>query len=236
MVQSRWSSILEKVDYVEKTEQYLARNRDTRTAYSISVNGLSYTVLPGVFAPDIFEDTYFFMSAIAVGRGESFLEIGAGAGVISVNAAIQGASRVTATDINPAAVQNVAINASLHGVSERVRALHGDVYGPLPSDANFDVVFWNCPFIFRRAPPRDDLDRSVFDQDYSGLCRYIEGGASRLKPGGRLMLGFSPLSGHVEVVESLAAAAGLTVDVVARHSFTDGFAVELLHLVVTGAG
>ena len=52
-----------------------------------------------------------------------FLEIDCGTGVLSIIAAKQGASTVTATDINHEAIKNTLKNAKLHDVIEKLTTI-----------------------------------------------------------------------------------------------------------------
>jgi cyclopropane fatty-acyl-phospholipid synthase-like methyltransferase len=66
-----------------------------------------------------------FMSRnLPISAGKTLLEIGCGIGVATVCAALQGA-QCTATDINPAAVENVLLNAEKHHVSSNVKGVLG---------------------------------------------------------------------------------------------------------------
>ncbi|MBK9767005.1 MAG: 50S ribosomal protein L11 methyltransferase [Chloracidobacterium sp.] len=74
-----------------------------------------------VFAPPIFEDSFFFCEALSGKDGETLLEIGCGTGLFSITHALDG-SMVTAVDLNPDAVANTKINSILAGVEHRVEA------------------------------------------------------------------------------------------------------------------
>src|ERR1700756_4425069 len=81
----------------------LSRKRPTRS----QVAGFVMVVPPTVFHPKIFLTSAFFAEFV-LGldlRGKSFVEIGAGSGILSLSAAKAGAISVTALDINPAAVE-----------------------------------------------------------------------------------------------------------------------------------
>jgi predicted nicotinamide N-methyase len=69
-------------------------------------------------------------------RGKRVLDLAAGGGVIAIAAALAGARAVTATDIDPAALEALALNATANGVT--VDAVCADVLDdPLP---DVDVV------------------------------------------------------------------------------------------------
>ncbi|HZY41276.1 MAG TPA: 50S ribosomal protein L11 methyltransferase, partial [Anaerolineae bacterium] len=96
------------------------------------IDGRPFVVLPQVFNPALFEASAFLarMFDLVVVRPEaSVLDLGTGSGVGAVFAA-QHARRVTATDINSAAVRCARINALLNHVEDRVEVLEGDLFAP----------------------------------------------------------------------------------------------------------
>jgi release factor glutamine methyltransferase len=90
------------------------------------------------------EDTFLLARAVhaTVRSGQSFLEVGCGAGLVSLVAARAGAS-VTATDLNPHAVALLRHNARENGL--QVRSIQTDLLEGLPGP--FDVVAFNPPYL-----------------------------------------------------------------------------------------
>ena len=75
----------------------------------------------------------------SIGKGKRCLDVGCGAGILSVQLALNGASEVTAIDINPASTENTEVNAHRNGVADRVNGLALDLYLYQPEHA-FDVI------------------------------------------------------------------------------------------------
>jgi len=67
----------------------------------------------GVYPPS--EDTMLLLDCLEVVDGEDLLEMGCGSGIISLHCAAAGA-RVTAVDLNPAAVECTIENARKNGM------------------------------------------------------------------------------------------------------------------------
>ena len=65
----------------------------------------------------------------------------------AVTAALAGCATVTALDITTAAVENTRANAELHGVADRVRVAHSDLFEALEPGERFDLIFWNSNYI-----------------------------------------------------------------------------------------
>jgi release factor glutamine methyltransferase len=82
--------------------------------------------------------------------GLPILEIGTGSGAVGVALAKELASGlITATDISEAALAVARENAAGHGVSGRLRFLHGDLFSPLEKGERFRLILTNPPYIPR---------------------------------------------------------------------------------------
>jgi release factor glutamine methyltransferase len=185
---------------------------DAPAQHSFSLLDLEWDLLAGVFPPDGDPGPGLFASWVPYPDGGSFLEMGCGAGIAAVLAARHGCPRVTATDINAAAVANAHRNAVRHGVADQVTTLVSDLFDALPAGQEFDVVFWNSPFI---EAPEDyrytrDLDRAVMDPGYGLVRRFFRDAAGRLAAGGRIYFGTSDAMGNVDKALAAAADAGFT--------------------------
>ncbi|UED88212.1 methyltransferase domain-containing protein [Streptomyces profundus] len=174
--------------------------------------GKEWDLLPGAYAPRPGTGTEWYTTHVPYPRGGRFLEVGCGAGVTAVWAALNGCAHVTATDITESAVRNTALNAERHGVARRLRVLGGDVFEGLDAEDRFDVVFWNCSVI---EAPEDfeftrDVEWAIFDRGYAALGRYLATARGRLAPGGRALVTFNTL-GDAGRLDQLAADAGVSL-------------------------
>ncbi|MGO1079213.1 methyltransferase [Inquilinus sp. CA228] len=181
--------------------------------------GRQWYLLPEVFAPPHTASTALFAEWLPYPIGGRFLEVGSGAGVIAVVAAQRGCASVTALDIGLSAVANTVANVVRHGVSDRVRVLHSDLFEALHESERFDMIFWNSNFV--EAPEtfeyRRDVERAICDPGYAAHGRYLREGGKWLTPNGRLLLGFSSL-GNQGRLQELARQAGLQVSVLNRFA------------------
>lgn len=181
-----------------------AAEADEPAAYDVEVLGDAYVVLPGVFSPRVRRNSAWFAEKVPpLLAGKSFLEIGAGAGVLAVRAAKLGLE-VVATDIDPQAVRNVGLNARRHAVA--VDAREGSVFDPIGEDERFDTIFWNHPWICADEEVGPDR-RASYDQGYQSLAEFIGQAADHLHPGGSVLLGTGSLA-RLDLIMKLAREAG----------------------------
>jgi release factor glutamine methyltransferase len=105
------------------------------------------------------------------------LDIGTGSGAIAVSLAKElPSSAIWATDISFAALEIARSNAAGNGVTERVRFLHGDLFGPISEiPGRFNLMVSNPPYI--RTAEIDALEPEV--SRWEPRCA-LDGGADGL--------------------------------------------------------
>jgi release factor glutamine methyltransferase len=159
----------------------------------------------------------FFSRHLSVRPGERVLDLGAGLGLAAVLAAKVGAD-VVATDVVPAAVAAVRVNAALNGVT--IDARLGDCYAPVAGE-RFDLVCSNPPQM--PTPPGADREDAQAAADNGGpdgwvlLDRIIGGAPQHLSPRGRLVFAIFDFLG-IKTAFAKLEAAGLAPAVLARET------------------
>ncbi|MFI8086646.1 methyltransferase [Kitasatospora sp. NPDC086009] len=194
--------------------------------------GREWSLHRGVWPSTLSAATEVMASVVPYPRDGSFLEVGCGTGVIAVTAALSGCASVTALDINEKAVANTVANAERHGVGDRVRVLHSDMYAALDPLSRFDTIFWNVPWTYVEDgfALSSDIHSAVFDPGYQGQARYLAGAHEYLTDGGRLLLGTAHL-GDRERLDVLAGAAGLRIDMLRKVRRIEEVGVMEYHLL-----
>ncbi|MFZ1518635.1 MAG: methyltransferase [Ignavibacteriaceae bacterium] len=117
---------------------YTAKERE------FSYKNIKVKVRPGVFHPGLFISTKIlldFVSDLEV-ENKTFLELGAGSGIISILASKKGAI-VYASDISSTAVENIKINAEVN--NETISVFKSDLFENLPA-MEFDYIVINPPY------------------------------------------------------------------------------------------
>jgi release factor glutamine methyltransferase len=129
-------------------------------------------------------------------------------------AAAKAGATVTATDINPQAVANARLNFETLGLTATIA--EGDVYGAVPPDQRFDLIFWNHPFNLGANPNEDLLSLCGFDYQYGGVRKFIGEARRHLAAEGRLILGTSTFA-EVALIEQIADENDFDVRILARR-------------------
>jgi release factor glutamine methyltransferase len=145
------------------------------------------------------------------------LDLCTGSGAIAVTlAAERPNSRVTATDLSEAALEQARRNAERHGVGDRIEFALGDLYAALASEARFDLIAANPPYIadgdLAQLQPeiRDHEPQLALASGPDGLShlrRLAAGALAHLKPGGSVL--FEVGAGQAGEVEGMLLQAGL---------------------------
>ncbi|MEX2117097.1 MAG: HemK2/MTQ2 family protein methyltransferase [Bacteroidota bacterium] len=154
---------------------------------STSHNGFEFVIQPSVMHPRIFKSGRIlarYLSSLDL-RGKHVLDLGTGSGILALLAAGQGA-RVTATDINPQAVQCASENIRRNGYASATRVLEGSLFDPLPHEV-FDMIIFNPPYFDERQNTSDD-PALYGGRNLSVIKEFSRQAAAFLKPGGYLLL------------------------------------------------
>lgn len=178
---------------------------------TVSYLGPGLVVPPDVFPPQPMSDLFGRAVLDEVRAEDRVLDMGCGSGSHALLAASR-STEVLAVDINPSAVECTRRNAVANGVASRVSVHQSDVFDDV--GGRFDLILFDPPF--RWFPPRDALEASITDENYSALTRFMSQVPARLREGGRVLIGFGT-SGDLGYLLSLVDEAGLSCEVVAER-------------------
>ena len=149
--------------------KYLSRTRVFR------YNDLSLEIPPEVFHPGFFSSTLLLQQQVnkLYLEGKSLLELGAGSGLIAMSAAKKGAL-VTATDINPVAVDYLHRNSKENNLDLEI--IRSDLFAGIPGK-KFDLIAINPPYYRKMAQTWYDHAWYCGENGeyFSGLFSQLEG-------------------------------------------------------------
>ncbi len=177
----------------------------------LAVPGLEGKLRPhyGVFLPTRTEYLEL-LHELPSQKGKRVFDIGCGTGVLSFLLLQHGAASVVATDLDARSVACAQDNARRFGVEERFEAREADLF---PA-GKADLVVCNPPWI--PEPPKNRVDRAVFDEGSEFLRRFLHELPAHLNLGGEgllilsdlaVLLGLRPAGWFAEQLQS----AGLVI-------------------------
>jgi len=122
---------------------------------SYSYKGINVRVMPGVFHPGLFFSTKLLLEYISQNElnGKTVLELGAGSGLISIYCVRQNA-KVTASDINPTAINNIIKNSELNNV--KLDVIESDLFDKIEK-RKFDYIIINPPYFPKNPKNEEEL-------------------------------------------------------------------------------
>ncbi len=179
------------------TQSYLEQVKKHTEPYKAEVLGKEMIVYPNVMSPKYDWSSRFHAENMPDQKGKSFLEIGCGCGILSLFAALQGAKRIFAVDINPNAVENAKENLSKYGVKD-FEVHYSDVFENV--EGTFDTINFAAPYHGNK--PNEILEYGVSDPEYSALKIFLHDARKHLNKHGQLVLGFSS-TGDADLLNEL---------------------------------
>ncbi len=141
----------------------------------------------GVYLPTR-EDYVELMQTIPDVAGKRVFDVGTGTGVLSFLLLQRGARSAVGSDTEPRAIACARENAENLGLAARFEAIETDLF----PEGKADLVISNPPWI--PEPPKNRLDRAVFDPGSDFLRRFLEGLNEHLEPEGLGLLLLSDLA------------------------------------------
>ena len=180
---------------------------DYNRTYRLRSNGLEIMVLPSVFHPRWHFTSTFFANqcaSLVPCPDSAVLEIGTGTGLVALSAARR-ASRVVATDVNPAAARCAKLNAVANGLASKVEVYEGDMFAPV-AGRKFDLILCNPPYF--RGQPRTDAQLAYMGgPNLEWVSRFAREAHSYLTPDGTIACVFGSAA-DVPTLVSLIEAQG----------------------------
>jgi len=173
------------------------------------------TVFPGVYPPS--EDTYLLLDALDIRQDDAFLEVGCGAGLITLIAAKKSRS-IVSVDSSFEAVHNTLENLKRNNLQHYCHIIESDLLGALAPSIKFSLIVFNPPYL-PETNDYTDLDHALVG-GRTGVeltQRFIRQAADHLLKGGRIFVVVSNLA-NVESIRKTMIECGFVVDIVSEES------------------
>lgn len=163
----------------------------------------------GVFSPIRGEYLQLLMQAPLPARTQAF-DIGTGTGILAALLAKRGVERISATELNPRALDCAQENITRLGLQDQIHIQQADLF----PDGKAPLIVCNPPWLPGR--PSSLVEHAIYDPDSRMLRGYLQGLTAHLTPGGEGWLILSDLAEHLGLrsraqLLDWIAAAGLRV-------------------------
>ena len=148
-------------------------------------------------------------------EGARVLDLGCGAGVLAVVAALKGAAQVHAVDVMDEARPLVEANARRNGVADRVTAFSGDLFAPIAGQ-RYDVIVSDVSGVVdevsRLSPWYPDSIPTGGHDGADQIVRMLDRVRQHLRPGGVLYFPTGSISNVPRTLEAARQAFGGNVE------------------------
>lgn len=173
-------------------------------------------VLSNVFIP--LNESKALTDNFLIQPGDEVLDVCTGSGVVALIAALKGAAKVVALDVNSQAVACAKDNAARLGYEEKVDIRQSNVFEALLTGEQFDVITANPPFLDLVAP--DVIAKAFWDEGLHVQQAFFEGLSTFLKPNGKAYFCQTNI-GPLEKIEQMANESGFTLQLLAESPLFD---------------
>jgi len=194
--------------------------------FEYDIADITITVLPKVYPGGI--DSELTYEVIGDASGKSVLDLCTGTGIVAIKAALSGADRVVAVDLNPEAVKNARLNADKFKCNQ-IEILEGSLFEPV-ADEKFDIIAINPPYT--RKKPANKTEICFWDENNITTRQFFKQYKKYLNPGGKAYIAWANFS-SIELIEELARDNNVSLNLVKSRSTSSGLATFLVYELVT---
>ncbi len=187
---------------------YTSKERD------FSYKDLKVLVKPGVFHPGLFISSKMLLNFVERLnlKQKSFLELGAGSGIISILAAKKGA-KVYASDISGIAIENIRLNADQNNVE--ISVIQSDLFQNL-TGLKFDYIIINPPY-YKKDPVKDEEYAWYCGQNHEYFIRLFDSLADHIIKDSKVYMILSEVC-DIDMIKSIGEKKEFAWDLVEKKT------------------
>jgi methylase of polypeptide subunit release factors len=151
----------------QKAEEVLNKVRSRVVPYDVTFDNVTVCVHKDVYPTS--ELSTLMVECIknpdfGIKEGDAVLDYGTGTGYLAIMAALNGAGKVIAIDINPAAVNCAQANVERYKLEDKIEVRQSDGFQAVYPGEKFDCILAGMPW--ESVDTDDMLERSVYDPEY----------------------------------------------------------------------
>lgn len=180
---------------------------DERITWKGRLGPFELRVGPKTFRPSTISS--LLADSMEIDQDSVVVDAGCGSGVLSIIAAKLGARSVHGVDAAADTVEIATANATAQGVEDRTRFYEGDLFDPLPSEVEPDVIIGDVSGIPDQIAAASGWFPSGLAGGPSGAelpMRMLDEGRQLLRKGGRLLLPTGTLQDEGSILDRARSA------------------------------
>ena len=208
------NTTLQKSDVQDKIPAVQDKGTETTIrSYQYGGYEVEMEISDTVFQPTL--TSRLLAQVVKIPEGARVLDLGCGAGVLAIIAALKGASHVHAVDVMEEARPLVEANARRNGVADRVVASSGDLFQPVGGQ-HYDVIVSDVSGVVdevsRLSPWYPDSIPTGGHDGADQIVRMLDSVRQYLKPKGVLYFPTGTISNVPRTLEAARRAFGTQVE------------------------
>lgn len=168
--------------------------------YDIKVGELctlkNFQGYPDVLSPNLITARFlanYLYANNAIYLNKTVIDMGCGSGIQGITTALNGAKKVTFSDISPIAFLNTNANIKQNKLTRKTKVVQGNLFEKVKTKA--DLIIFNHPF-FEDKLPENIFSKALADSKGGLINIFLEEAKKHLKKNGRIIMPYDTCAGN----------------------------------------